>query len=54
MLLCRSFDVVWATDHVGDESDAGVIAFERTVDAASYALSAALFTSASASAVSMV
>jgi alpha-amylase len=33
-----SFDVVWATDHVADESDAGVIAFERTVDPANYAL----------------
>ena len=35
---CLQPGVVWATDHVGDESDAGVIAFERTVDAASYAL----------------
>jgi alpha-amylase len=33
-----SFDVRWSTDHVGDESDAGVIAFERSVDASNYAL----------------
>lgn len=32
------FHVVWATDHVGDESDAGIIAFERRIDAEAYAL----------------
>ncbi|MBX7196097.1 MAG: alpha-amylase [Sandaracinaceae bacterium] len=33
-----SFDVVWATDHVADESDAGVVAFERRIDTGDYAL----------------
>lgn len=33
-----SFDVVWATDRVADESDAGIIAFERRIDAGEYAL----------------
>jgi glycosidase len=33
-----NFDVVWSTDHVADESDAGVIAFERRIDTGDYAL----------------
>ncbi|MFO0684098.1 MAG: alpha-amylase family glycosyl hydrolase [Sandaracinus sp.] len=28
----------WVTDHIADESDAGVVAFERTTDAGDYAL----------------
>jgi len=32
------FNVVWSTDHVADETDAGVIAFERRIDTGAYAL----------------
>ncbi len=33
-----AYSVVYATDHVADESDAGVIAFERRIDSGDYAL----------------
>jgi len=37
-LMRGTFGFTWSTDHVADESDAGIIAFERTTPEGSYAL----------------